>query len=103
LSLCPSFTVTDHISHLHKATDKTVVPCILILIFRWQAQIKTFSEFNLLLIYSCMQFWFVNVVPRYFNIELPWKNLLTDFLLMRHEHTLRFLNTYFQTKLLTGN
>jgi len=33
---------------------------------RWQL----LSEFNIELIYSCTQFWFVSVIPKYLNFAL---------------------------------
>jgi hypothetical protein len=43
--------------------------------------VKAFPEFSLLLISSCMQFWFVSVVPRYLNFATLSKDLFAIFML----------------------
>jgi hypothetical protein len=87
LSLRSSLNVSYQVSDPYKTTGKIIVLCILIFKFLgsnledkrfciewWRA----FRNLNLLLISSWIEFWSVNVVPRYLNsIELlstfiPW-------------------------------
>lgn len=50
----------------------------------WIKWYKIFAEFNLLLIFSCMQFWFV--IPKYLNSATFLKDLLVIFSYDEHIH-----------------
>ena len=89
-SLCSSPSVSDQVSHLYKRTCKIIVLYILICKFLdikladkrfctewWQA----FPDFNLVLISSWIEFWFVKVVPKYWNSSTVSKDLLSFFIL----------------------
>ena len=77
LNLRSSLNVCDQISHPYKTTDKIIVMYILIFVFLdsklvnerfctelWQA----FPGFNLLLIYSWIEFWFASVFPNIWTV-----------------------------------
>ena len=83
-----SHNVRDQISHPYTLKGKIIVPYVLIFIFfdskledkrfrtEWE---QAFPDFMLLLISSRMQFWFVMIVPKYFNCSTNSKNLLPIF------------------------
>ena len=76
LSFLSSRNVNDQASHPYKTTGKVIV--LYIFIFKvldsnledkrfcaeWQ---QAFPDLNLLLISSAIEFWFVEVVPKYLN------------------------------------
>jgi hypothetical protein len=74
LSLRPSLNVSDHVSHPYNTKGKIIVLYIFMFFNSklenrkfcaewWQA----FPDFSLPLMSSWIEFWFVNVVPKYFN------------------------------------
>jgi hypothetical protein len=75
-SLCSSLIMTNYVSCPYKITGITIIPYILIIIFRWQTERNHLPEFTLLLIYSCMQFWLFSVFSKYLANVLHWKDLL---------------------------
>ena len=92
LSLRSSFSVIDQVSHPYKTTGKMIVLYIFIFIFlgskledkrfctEWQ---QAFPDFNLLLISSDIEFWFVKVVPKYLKSCTLSKELISVFILWR--------------------
>ena len=90
LSLRSSIHVSDQVLYPCKTKGKIIALYILIFKFLdskmedkrfctewWQA----FPDFNLLLIYSWIQFWFVKVAPKYLNSSASSKDLLSIFIL----------------------
>ena len=83
LSTRASLNVSDQVSHPYKTTGKTIVVCILIFIFlksklnetgcctEWQ---QAFSDFNLLLIYSSIEFWYAKVFAKYLKSSTLQRN-----------------------------
>ena len=78
LSLLSSLNVSDQVSHPCKTTGKNIVLYILIFKFLdsklggkrfWTEWKQAFLDFNQFLISSWIEFWFVKVVPKYFNYE----------------------------------
>ena len=72
----PTFflNMIDQVSHPYKTTGEIIVLFTLIFIFldsKWKDKKfcteyqQAFTDFNLLLISSCMEFWFINVVPKF--------------------------------------
>jgi len=80
--------VRDQVSQPYKTKDKIMVLYILIFKFldsrledkrfctEWQ---QAFLDFNLLLIPSWIEFWFVKFIPKYMNSSTLSKELLTYF------------------------
>jgi hypothetical protein len=96
LSLRSSLNVSDQVSHPYKTTGQIVVLYILIFNFldsnlednrfctEWQ---PAFPNFNLLLISSWIEFWSVNVVPRYMNLWHRSSNYVsTEFNLLKFQN-----------------
>ena len=89
LSLCSYLNVRDQVSQLTKKTDKIILLYILIFIFcdsqledkRFRTEcLQAFPYFNLLLISSWMEFWFVRVVPKYVSFATLSKDFFPIFI-----------------------
>jgi len=90
LILLSSLNVSDH---PHKTTGKIIFLYIVMFKFldskledkifctKWQ---QAFPDINLLLISFWTEFWFVNIVPKYFNSSTLSKKLLSIFILWLH-------------------
>ena len=90
LSLRSSLSVNGRVSHAYKITDKLIVLYILIFIFsdsklehtrfctEWY---QVFLYFNLFLISSWIEFWYVRVVNKYLDTSTLPKELLSFFIL----------------------
>jgi len=90
LNLCSSLNVGDQVSHPYKTTGNITVVYIFIFIFldrkledkrfctEWQ---QALPDFNLLLISSWIEFWFVRAVHKYLNCSNLSNDLLSVFLL----------------------
>ena len=90
VSLHSSLNVSNQVSCPYKTTGKIILLYILIFKFlgsklkdkrfctEWW---KAFPDFNLLLITSLIEFWFVKVVPKYLNSSTLSKELLSIFIL----------------------
>jgi hypothetical protein len=88
INLCSFLYVRDQVSHPYKTSSRIMVLYILTFTFLESRQedcepngSKHSPEFSLFLISLCMQFWSVNVVPRYLNIATSSKNLFAIFFL----------------------
>ena len=110
LSLRSSLNVSDHVSHSYEATGKIIVLFITIFKFldskpedkifctEW-CQVLILSDFNMLLIPSWTEFWFVEVVHTYLNF-LPFQRTIINlhtvtsscFLMSRYDHMFSYIN-----------
>jgi len=87
LTLRSSLNVRDHVSHAYKAIRKIIVLYALYVSKANQKkmfcteQYQAFRDFNLLLIYSLMQLWFVWIVRKYLNFATLWNGSLPIFVL----------------------
>ena len=96
LSRLTSPNVSDQVSHPYKTTDKLIVVYTLIIkfldsrledkIFRIEWQ-QAFPNFNLQLISSWIEFWFVKIVPKYVKSSTLSNELLSIFILWPAQQT----------------
>jgi len=77
--------VTDEATYRHKSRDKIRVPIILNFIFLdndqdekrfWKELWEEFPEFSLILMFACMQYVFVNILPTNMNFVTCSKDVL---------------------------
>jgi hypothetical protein len=96
LSLCSSLNVRVQVSHPYRTTGEIRVLYILLFTFlnsrrehesSWTEQYQAFSDFNLHLISSWIQFWFVTVVPKYLNYATFSKDPLAAVVLIFPLHS----------------
>ena len=111
LSLSSSLNMKDHVSHPYQTTGKITVLFVLISLVsegtrenKILERMTAFPEFNLLVISSCMQFWFVcrSQIFGFGRIVIGNITSLCDLILSyllrtRHNHSLSFASTYFYT------
>jgi hypothetical protein len=110
LSLRVSLNVSDHVSNPYKTTGKIIVLYISIVIF-WDKKRERFCtdcwkaipDFSLLLRFSWIEFWFVRVVPKYFNCSTLSNELLSIFMWLRPVFWFRDMTMYLALSAFTSS
>lgn len=80
-SPCSSLNARDKVSPLYSThkTQNNSSGYVTILRHGSEMNVNTFSQFNLLLIYSCVQFWSVDAILKYMNSTTFLKDMSTIF------------------------